>query len=188
MENKNKLILFVSSGLSGGITTELVKNTNKILSDMYTILNIQFANDPDYKDVILKEYSKITLEEIYSAFDKVIASHKPKIYIGHSFSGLLSMYYLLERSELLRSAEKIILLDPTDTAVAYPYLMSNTDRIAVDSSITARMKLTTNPELIQCLRDKGVDVLQLEASDYDLDHECKDFKKLKKMYQDLHLL
>ncbi len=188
MQNEDKTFLFISSGVSGGIDTGLVISTDKILGEKYNILKLQFANDPDFNDFNLIDYSKITLEEIYSEFDKVIGDKKPKVYIGHSFSALLIIFYLLEREELLNSVQKVVLLDPSDTKEIYPYLLCNEDDFALNESILARLKETLNLELINSLKEKGIEVMQIDAEKYGTDHEFKDFDILKKVYIDLGLV
>jgi hypothetical protein len=188
MQNKDKTFLFISSGVSGGIDTDLVISTDKILGEKYNILKLQFADDPDFNDSSLIDYSKITLENIYSEFDKVVGNKKPKVYIGHSFSALLIIFYLLEREEFLRNTQKIVLLDPSDVKEIYPYLLSNQDDFTLDKSILDRLAKTSNPELIDSLKKKGVQVVQIDAENYGADHEFKDFEILKKVYRDLGLV
>jgi hypothetical protein len=185
MENKNKTFLFISSGVSGGIDTDLVISTDKILGEEYNILKLQFANDPDFNNSKLIDYSKITLEEIYLQFDKVIGEEKPKVYIGHSFSALLIIFYLLERNLLLNETKKVILLDPSDVKEIYPYLLSNEDEFILSDSILDKLKETSNLELINSLKERGIEVIQIDAEKYGADHEFKDFEILKKVYIDL---
>lgn len=188
MENKNKQALFISSGLSGGISTSLVKNTKSLLENSFNILSVQFASDPDYEDNNLKDYSKITLEEIYLAFDKVIADTKPSVCVGHSFSALLILYYLLERPNLIKNTKKIILLDPSNAKDIHSYLFSNTDGFILDKSIVERLGPDDNLRLIQSIKDEGIEIVQVEADNYELDHEFGDLGKLTKVYKDLSLL
>ena len=183
-----KSIILISSGLSGGINAKLIKDTKNILGKNFDFIDIQFANDPEYNKDILKDYDQINLGEIYNEFDKVINNKIPNIYIGHSFSSLLIMYYLLERDNLIKEAEKVILLDPSVAEDTYKYIINNQDGFTLDQSIVNKLNEYTNRELIEKMKKHGVEVITVEAEAYKTNHEFSDEGVLKKIYADNKLL
>lgn len=178
-ETEDKLYI-ITSGLSGGKDEGLVKDLSSSLIKSGSVLNIQFCNDPFYKDEKLEEVDRLTFEYCFKRLDREIESstknHKRNfneiIFVGHSFSALISIYYLYRIFKNKKDVlYKLTLLDKSSSVDILKFIKTDQKDIILSSRLIKYLENNNEVEMLKKLENNGVKIKCTESDELGANHE-----------------
>lgn len=185
---KEKRLYIIISGLSGGKDEGLVKDLSSALIKSGSILNIQFCNDPLYKEEMLEEVDKLTFEYCFKRLDREIKyatkNHKRNfneiIFVGHSFSALISIYYLYRNFKKKKNMlYKLTLLDKSSSVDILKFMKTDQKDITLSNRLIKYLEGNNEIKMLGELKNNGVKIKNIESSELDANHEFEG-KKVRK--------
>ena len=172
----------IMSGISGGKDEPFVQYLFNTLKEYGSAVSIQFANDPFYHDDALPDMNAMSMENYFAGIDEAIkaAIQDRKfvriIFVAHSFSALITAYYLYERKDTSAKTQlALITIDNDDSVAALTYIDSLGEDARKDKfqnpfsqSTTAYMRAHKSADVLAGLT---VPKLHIEANEVGGDHE-----------------
>lgn len=186
-ERESKLYIIIS-GLSGGKDESLVKDLSSALIKSGSVLNIQFCNDPYYKDEKLEEVDKLTFEYCFKRLDREIKyatkNHKRNfneiIFVGHSFSALISIYYLYRNFKKKKNMlYKLTLLDKSSSVDILKFMKTDQKDVTLNKRLIKYLEGNNEIKMLKELKNNGVKIKNIESSELGANHEFEG-KKVRK--------
>lgn len=181
-------LYIILSGLSGGKEESLVKDLSTIIIKGGSILSIQFCNDHFYKNNKLDEVENLTFEYCFKRLDEEIkyaknshgVSFNEIVFVGHSFSALISIYYVYRTSKKKKNLPyKLVLLDKSNSIDIVEFMKTDQKDIIFSKRLIKYLENNDEVEMLKELRNKGIAIKNIEAGDLDANHDFKG-KKIRK--------
>lgn len=174
----NDILYIILSGISGGKDENLVIDLSKRLTSHGSILNIQFCNDPFYKNKELKELENIEYLDYKNIMDisilKAEKLHFKKfdkiIFVGHSFSGLIVTYYLKDVSLFGNAITGLILLDTSISRDIVAYMKIDQKDIKLNDKLVKFLENNDENEIIKSLSESSIKIKNLESDNLKTNH------------------
>ncbi|MBU6214811.1 hypothetical protein KGM48_03155 [Patescibacteria group bacterium] len=182
--NRGSRVLYVIlSGITGGKDEMLVRHLSELLKSRGSVLTVQFANDPSCHDDMLPEMEEMTFDDCFGRLDSALQiaggeeAYGDIVFITHSFSSIISTYYLGVHKQISSSAPRYTLItidsDPSPKILAYLDSLdaeARADKVVnpFHSSIVNFMRQHDSTEVLKSL---PVTVLNIDADDVGADHE-----------------